>query len=84
VPVFTPVGATDPLGVWTRSLAAQELRRITIEGRNVTSPEILFKGVGRVRDIENSPDGYLCVVLNQPIASYASSLPPTERAANEV
>jgi glucose/arabinose dehydrogenase len=48
------------------ALAAQELRRITIEGRNVTGQEILFKGIGRVRDIENSPDGYLYVVLNQP------------------
>ncbi len=48
------------------ALAAQELRRITIEGRAVTGQEILFKGIGRVRDIENSPDGYLYIVLNQP------------------
>lgn len=48
------------------ALAAQELRRITIEGRHVSSQEILFKGIGRVRDIENSPDGYLYIVLNQP------------------
>jgi glucose/arabinose dehydrogenase len=32
----------------------------------VTGQEILFKGIGRVRDIENSPDGYLYIVLNQP------------------
>jgi glucose/arabinose dehydrogenase len=48
------------------ALAAQELRRITVKGRNVIGQEVLFQGIGRVRDIENSPDGYLYVVLNQP------------------
>ena len=28
--------------------------------------EVLFKGIGRVRDIVNGPDGDLYVVLNQP------------------
>jgi glucose/arabinose dehydrogenase len=48
------------------SLAAQELRRLVIHGRSVTHQEILFKGIGRVRDVVNGPDGYLYIVLNQP------------------
>jgi glucose/arabinose dehydrogenase len=48
------------------SLAAQELRRLVISGDKVTHQEILFKGIGRVRDVVNGPDGYLYLVLNQP------------------
>jgi aldose sugar dehydrogenase len=48
------------------SLATQELRRLVIDGHSVTHQEILFKGIGRVRDIVNAPDGYLYIVLNQP------------------
>lgn len=48
------------------SLAAQELRRLVIEGHSVAHQEILFKGLGRVRDVVNGPDGYLYIVLNQP------------------
>jgi aldose sugar dehydrogenase len=48
------------------SLATQQLRRLVIDGDSVTHQEILFKGIGRVRDVVNGPDGYLYVVLNQP------------------
>ncbi|HEY3453580.1 MAG TPA: PQQ-dependent sugar dehydrogenase [Bryobacteraceae bacterium] len=48
------------------ALAAQELRRLVIDGHSVTHQEIVFKGIGRVRDVVNGPDGYLYVVLNQP------------------
>lgn len=48
------------------ALAAQELRRVVIDGQSVTHQEVLFKGIGRVRDVVNGPDGYLYVVLNQP------------------
>jgi glucose/arabinose dehydrogenase len=48
------------------SLAAQELRRLVIHGHSVTHQEILFKGIGRVRDVVNAPNGYLYIVLNQP------------------
>ena len=48
------------------SLAAQELRRLVVEGRTVTHQEILFKGIGRVRDVVNAPDGSLYIILNQP------------------
>jgi glucose/arabinose dehydrogenase len=48
------------------ALAGQELRRLEISGRSVTHQEILFKGIGRVRDVIDAPDGYLYVVLNEP------------------
>jgi glucose/arabinose dehydrogenase len=48
------------------SLAAEELRRLELNGEVVTHQEILFKGIGRVRDVVNGPDGYLYLVFNQP------------------
>jgi len=48
------------------SLGGQELLRLVIDGGKVVHQEILFKGIGRVRDIVNGPEGDLYVVLNQP------------------
>ena len=41
------------------ALAQEELRRLVIENGRVTHQEVLFKGVGRVRDVVNGPDGLL-------------------------
>ena len=48
------------------ALAGQEFRRLTIEGHTVTKQEVLFRNLGRVRDVVDGPDGYLYVVLNLP------------------
>jgi aldose sugar dehydrogenase len=32
----------------------------------VVHQELLFKGIGRVRDVKTGPDGYLYVALNNP------------------
>ena len=32
----------------------------------MTKQEVLFKNLGRVRDVIDGPDGYLYVVLNTP------------------
>lgn len=49
------------------ALAQQEVRRVVIDGKNtVTHQEVLFKDVGRVRDLVSAPDGYLYVVFNGP------------------
>lgn len=48
------------------SLAAQEFRRLVIDGHTVISQEVLFKNIGRLRDVANGPDGLLYVVLNNP------------------
>jgi glucose/arabinose dehydrogenase len=64
------------------ALVFQELRRLSIDGRKVTHQEVLFKGIGRVRDVVNGPDGYLYVLLNNPgrIVRLAPAT-PEERAA---
>jgi glucose/arabinose dehydrogenase len=45
------------------TLAAQELVRLEIEERKVVHQEVLFKGIGRVRDVVVGPDGYVYVSL---------------------
>lgn len=52
--------------LFVTSLAAQEFRRLVINGHEVTSQEVLFKNIGRIRDVANGPDGLLYVALNQP------------------
>lgn len=48
------------------ALAQQELRRLVIEGHQVSKQEILFKGIGRVRYVTTGLDGNVYVCLNQP------------------
>jgi glucose/arabinose dehydrogenase len=48
------------------SLAAQELRRLEIEGTRVTREEVLFKGVGRIRDVVVGPDGFVYLAMHRP------------------
>jgi glucose/arabinose dehydrogenase len=48
------------------ALAYQEVRRLVLDGEKVTHQEVLFKDVGRVRDLVSAPDGYIYVVFNQP------------------
>jgi glucose/arabinose dehydrogenase len=48
------------------SLAAEELRRLVVDGGRVAKQEVLFKGIGRVRDVVSGPDGYVYVALNGP------------------
>jgi glucose/arabinose dehydrogenase len=52
--------------LFVTSLAAQEFRRLVIDGHRVLSQEVLFKNIGRLRDVANGPDGLLYVVLNGP------------------
>ncbi|HYG21701.1 MAG TPA: PQQ-dependent sugar dehydrogenase [Verrucomicrobiae bacterium] len=52
--------------LFVTSLAAQELRRVVIDGRKVTSQEILFKDIGRIRDVVTGPDGALYLAMNGP------------------
>jgi glucose/arabinose dehydrogenase len=48
------------------ALAQQELRRLVIKDRKVVEQEILFKNVGRVRDVTEGSDGLIYVILNKP------------------
>jgi glucose/arabinose dehydrogenase len=40
-------------------MAAQRVARLTMNGQRVVQEETLVRGVGRVRDIRQSPDGYI-------------------------
>ena len=46
------------------SLAKQELHLLKIDNRAVTSDQLLFKNLGRIRDVADGPDGYPYVVFN--------------------
>ncbi|MBU1823141.1 MAG: PQQ-dependent sugar dehydrogenase [Bacteroidetes bacterium] len=48
------------------ALAFQELRLLVLDGERVVEQEILFKSMGRVRDIKFGPDGALYVLTNGP------------------
>jgi len=48
------------------ALAQQELRRLVIDGQRVVTQEVLFKDLGRVREVAVGPDGFIYVALNQP------------------
>jgi glucose/arabinose dehydrogenase len=45
------------------SLAAEELVRLELKDGEVVHQEVLFKGIGRVRDVVVGPDGYVYVSL---------------------
>jgi aldose sugar dehydrogenase len=47
------------------SLTGQELRRIEIQANKVVKQEVLFKNLGRIRDIHTGPDGYLYVAIER-------------------
>jgi glucose/arabinose dehydrogenase len=75
--------------LFVTALGGQALRRLVIVGKRVVHEEVLFKGLGRVRDVVNGPDGTLYVVLNDPgrivrivpAASGASIQPPPRQAS---
>lgn len=51
------------------SLAAQELRRLEIgKDGKIVDQEIIFKGLGRLRDVASGPDGGLYVLLPDRVA----------------
>lgn len=52
--------------LFVTALAQQELRRLEIKNQRVTKQEVLFKNIGRVRDVASGPDGLIYVALNNP------------------
>ena len=47
-------------------LGGEQLKRIETDGDKVTHQEIVFRGMGRVRDVVTGPDGLLYLALNAP------------------
>lgn len=52
--------------LFVTALAQQELRRLEIKNQRVIKQEVLFKNIGRVREVACSPDGFIYVALNNP------------------
>ncbi len=52
--------------LFVTALAQQELRRVVLDGQRVVKQEVLFKNIGRVRDVCTGPDGLIYMVLNKP------------------
>ena len=48
------------------ALAQQEIRRLRLVDHKVTEQEVVLKGIGRVRDVTDGPDGMIYVILNGP------------------
>ena len=45
-------------------LAGQQLARLTVVGQRVLHEETLLRGIGRVRDVRQGPDGYIYLALD--------------------
>lgn len=48
------------------SLRFQFLQRSVLKDNKVTKEEILFKNIGRVRDVRMAPDGYIYIAVESP------------------
>jgi glucose/arabinose dehydrogenase len=47
------------------ALAGQHLRRVEVDGQRVVGQEVLLRGeLGRIRDVQTGPDGYLYLITD--------------------
>ena len=49
--------------IFAGGLAGQQIARLVMDGQRVVHEETLLHGMGRVRDIRQSPDGYIYVAI---------------------
>ncbi len=75
VPSIAPCGMTFVKGdrypnwknnILTGSLRFEYLQRVVLEGEKVVHEEKLLQNIGRVRNVEMSPDGYIYVAIEKP------------------
>ena len=75
VPSIAPCGTTfvkgDRYKNWKNNILVGSLRfmyleRVVLEGNKVTHQEKLMEGIGRVRNVEMSPDGFIYVAIESP------------------
>lgn len=59
------------------SLGSEELHLLRIGGDRVTGDELLLKGLGRIRDVADGPDGYPYVIFNNPTGRIYRLVPAT-------
>lgn len=53
------------------SLGGQELRRLTIRNGKIQSQELLLKSIGRIRDVQQGPDGNIYLAVERPAGQSA-------------
>jgi glucose/arabinose dehydrogenase len=75
VPSIAPCGMTFVKGdrypnwknnILTGSLRFEYLHRVVLQGEKVIHEEKLMEGIGRVRNVEMSPDGFIYVAIEKP------------------
>ena len=80
VPSIAPSGANFYTGdlfpkwknhLFISSLAAEELRRLELKDGKLVKQEVIFKSLGRIRQVTGGPDGALYVLLPNRIARIA-------------
>jgi glucose/arabinose dehydrogenase len=49
--------------VFAGGMVGEQLARLTLDGQRIKSEETLLQNLGRVRDVRQSPDGYIYVAL---------------------
>jgi glucose/arabinose dehydrogenase len=45
-------------------MSGQRLVRLTLDGRKVTQEETLLRGIGRLRDVQQGPDGLIYIAVD--------------------
>jgi glucose/arabinose dehydrogenase len=50
--------------IFVGGLAGERIARLTMDGQRVVREEPLLQGLGRIRDIRQSPDGYIYVAID--------------------
>lgn len=68
----------DAFPAWKNELLVgmmrdEELRRLTIDGHRIVAQEVLFRGLGRVRDLALAADGSIYVALATPGAAVSDT-----------
>jgi glucose/arabinose dehydrogenase len=58
-------------------LVGQQIARLTLNGRRVTSSELIFQRQGRVRDIRQGPDGFIYIAIDRNTPPSIVRLEPT-------
>ena len=84
VPSIAPCGMTfvkgDRYKNWKNNILIGSLRfsyleRVVLDGSKVTHQEKLLEGIGRVRNVEMSPDGFIYVGVEKPAGAIVKLVP---------
>ena len=68
--------------VFAGGMVGEQLVRLTIDGRRVLNEEKLAQRLGRIRDVRQSPDGYIYLVIDGNASSPTTPILRLEPAGN--